>query len=158
MSWTLSQFSSRFNRRKTNKDRLLDCKKNKMWWLVIFQQHMPILLTSGGKKGACKLTQIALPKSASPMMINVSHWRFVKFGNRFRILKLSIAGPICCWISYQIYCFFFSSFCFSSCFDKFSKIRNCFIFSFNIHDDASKSAIVVKCYGHLFQEHINMRN
>lgn len=47
-------------------------------------------LTSFGKNGACKLTQIALQKSASPIMINVDHWRLVNFGSRLRILTLSI--------------------------------------------------------------------
>lgn len=46
--------------------------------------------TSCGKKGACKLTQIALPKSARPIMISVNHWRLVNFGNKLRILTLSM--------------------------------------------------------------------
>lgn len=43
------------------------------------------ILTSCGKNGACRLTQMALQKSASPMIINVDHWRFVKF---FSILNM----------------------------------------------------------------------
>lgn len=31
------------------------------------------ILTSCGKNGACKETQIALQKSANPIMINVDH-------------------------------------------------------------------------------------
>lgn len=47
------------------------------------------ILASCGKNGACKLTQMALQKSASPIMISVDHWRFVKFGKKLRILSLS---------------------------------------------------------------------
>lgn len=44
----------------------------------------------------CRLTQIALQKSASPMITNVSHWRFVNFRRKFRMLTddevLSVTG------------------------------------------------------------------
>lgn len=46
-------------------------EKNDVADVLFFMNHQK--LTSCGKKGACKLTQMALPKSASPIMINVNH-------------------------------------------------------------------------------------
>lgn len=46
-------------------------------------------ITSFGKNGACKLTQIALQKSANPIIMSVNHCRLVKssgiFTNKFSI-------------------------------------------------------------------------
>lgn len=71
------------------------------------------ILTSCGKNGACKLTQIALQKSARPIMISVDHWRLVKFGSQLRILLWSVFRTLLanfiilpvalrCWPSYVL--------------------------------------------------------
>lgn len=99
------------------------------------------LFTSFGKNGACKLTQMALQKSANPIMINVDHWRFVNLGNRLRILVSLISHffihksrfPIK-WAAYQL---FAAGAAFVFCPIYFFVVKSWILFhfiEFNIHE------------------------